>query len=49
LSTPPMHPGTSIECFASNISSRTVKLLIEMVDQDGGVLSTRCVSYLLVR
>ena len=37
LSTPPMYPGNSIQCLAANIGNRTVKLLIEMVDQDGGV------------
>jgi hypothetical protein len=37
LATPPMHPGTSIECFAANIGNKTVRLLIEMVDQNGAV------------
>jgi hypothetical protein len=37
LSTPPMHPGNTLECIAANVGKRPVNLLIELFDENGNV------------
>jgi hypothetical protein len=37
LSTPPMHPGNTLECIAANVGKTPVNLLIQLFDENGNV------------